>query len=475
MSHRSNASSPVRKASGIALSRDNILFILESLVEPLIIVLTLWWVAIWVDGELLPMHLILSVIIFSVTFPGNTKINIESWKIIRNILVSWLMLASLLIAFAFATNHPGFIDREVVKIWLWTTPLCQIIAVFALRTFAPLILKLQGPKRYAIVAGMNKQGLSIAESLKNSEYNSTECLGFFDDRSHERLAEEVKTGIEFPILGNINDIAQYMKQHQVDMVYMSLPMENRPRIIKVLDALKDTTASIYFLPDIFLTDLIQGGIGQVDGIPVITICETPFAGLDGLIKRVFDVLFSTVVLVFISPLLIIISLGVKISSKGPLIFKQRRYGLDGKQILVYKFRTMTVAEDGAEVVQATKQDRRITPFGRLLRQTSLDELPQFINVLQGRMSVVGPRPHAVAHNETYRKVIKGYMVRHKVKPGISGWAQINGFRGETDTLDKMQNRIEYDIDYLRNWSLKLDIYIVLKTIALLFRKENNAY
>lgn len=475
MQHKSNASSKIRKASGIALSRDNILFILESLLEPLIIVLTLWGVAIWVDDELNPMYLIVSVIVFSLTFPGNTKINVAPSKIIRNILVSWLIIASMVIAFSFATNHPGFIDRHIVQIWLWMTPLCQIIAVFVLRAFAPFILKLQGPKRYAIIAGMNKQGLSIAENLTNSEYNTTECIGFFDDRSPERLSEELENSTKYPILGKISDIGEYMKQHQVDTVYMSLPMENRPRIVKVLDALKDTTASIYFLPDIFLTDLIQGGVGQVDGIPVITICETPFAGIDGTIKRLFDLVFSAAALVFISPILVIISLGVKISSPGPIIFKQRRYGLDGKQILVYKFRTMTVAEDGAVVVQATKQDQRITPFGRLLRKTSLDELPQFINVLQGRMSVVGPRPHAVSHNETYRKIIKGYMVRHKVRPGITGWAQVNGFRGETDTLDKMQSRIEYDIDYLRNWSAKLDIYIVLKTIAMLLRKEKNAY
>ncbi|WP_231855165.1 undecaprenyl-phosphate glucose phosphotransferase [Candidatus Methylopumilus turicensis] len=448
---------------------------LESIIEPLIIVLTLWGLAIWFDGELLPNYLIFSVIIFSVTFPGNTKINIAPWKIIRNILVSWLILASMLLTFALATHHLGFFDKYVMQIWLWLTPICQIIAVFALRGIAPFILQIQGPTRYAIIAGMNKQGISIAASLQNSEYNNTECLGFFDDRSADRLSVELDGEIQHPILGKITDITEYMQQHQVDIVYMSLPMENRPRIVKVLDELKDTTASIYFLPDIFLTDLIQGSVGQVDGIPVITLCETPFAGIDGLIKRVFDLLFSVAALILISPILLIISLGVKMSSPGPVIFKQRRYGLDGKEILVYKFRTMTVAEDGAVVVQATKQDQRITPFGRLLRKTSLDELPQFINVLQGRMSVVGPRPHAVAHNETYRKIIKGYMVRHKVRPGITGWAQVNGFRGETDTLEKMQSRIEYDIDYLRNWSAKLDIYIVLKTIAMLLRKEKNAY
>ncbi len=475
MPQKSNATNSIRKASGIALSRDNILFILESIVEPLIIVLSLWGIAICIDGELNSIYLIVSIIVFSLAFPGNTKVNIAPWKIIRNILVSWLMIASLVIAFSFATSHPGFIDRNVVQNWLWMTPLFQIIAAFTLRFFSPFIIEIQGPKRYAIIAGMNKQATSIATSLQKSEYNNTECLGFFDDRSTDRLSEELGHDLHYPILGKVSNIPQYMKQHQVDIVYIALPMENRPRIVKLLDELKDTTASIYFLPDIFLSDLIQSKVGQVDGIPVITLYETPFTGIDGIIKRLFDLVFSAAALLAISPILLIISLGVKMSSPGPIIFKQRRYGLDGKQILIYKFRTMTVAEDGAVVVQATKQDQRITAFGRVLRKTSLDELPQFINVLQGRMSVVGPRPHAVAHNETYRKIIKGYMVRHKVRPGITGWAQVNGFRGETDTLDKMQSRIEYDIDYLRNWSAKLDIYIVLKTIAMLLRKEKNAY
>jgi putative colanic acid biosynthesis UDP-glucose lipid carrier transferase len=252
-------------------------------------------------------------------------------------------------------------------------------------------------------------------------------------------------------------------------------MVSQPRIIKLLDELKDTTASVYFLPDIFLTDLIQGRIGQVDGIPVVAVCETPLMGVDSIIKRFTDVVFALMVLILLSPLLIAISIGVKLSSSGPIIFRQRRYGLDGKEIIVYKFRSMTVCDDGNNIAQASKQDSRITCLGAFLRKTSLDELPQFINVLQGRMSVVGPRPHAVAHNETYRKLIKGYMVRHKVKPGITGWAQVNGLRGETDTLDKMQARIEHDIDYLRNWSPRLDVYIVLKTIWVVVRGQDGAY
>jgi len=166
--------------------------------------------------------------------------------------------------------------------------------------------------------------------------------------------------------------------------------------------------------------------------------------------------------------LLAIAIGVKLSSPGPVFFRQRRYGLDGQQITVYKFRTMTVLEDGANVRQAQKDDCRVTGFGRFLRKTSMDELPQFINVLQGRMSVVGPRPHAVSHNEIYRKLISGYMVRHKVKPGITGWAQVNGFRGETETVEKMEQRIEYDLAYLRNWSLRLDLLILLKTVLVLF-------
>jgi putative colanic acid biosynthesis UDP-glucose lipid carrier transferase len=252
-------------------------------------------------------------------------------------------------------------------------------------------------------------------------------------------------------------------------------MSSHPRILKLLDDLKDTTASIYFVPDIFVTDLIQGRVTDVNGIPVVSVCETPFTGVDGLIKRLADILFSLLVLILISPILLGIAIAVKLTSPGPVIFKQRRYGLDGQQILVYKFRSMTVTEDGATVTQATKNDQRITPLGAFLRKTSLDELPQFINVLQGRMSVVGPRPHAVAHNEEYRKLIKGYMVRHKVKPGITGWAQVNGFRGETDTLEKMEQRVHYDLEYLRNWSPRLDMLIVAKTVWLTVVGQDSAY
>jgi putative colanic acid biosynthesis UDP-glucose lipid carrier transferase len=174
-------------------------------------------------------------------------------------------------------------------------------------------------------------------------------------------------------------------------------------------------------------------------------------------------------------LLLVLAIAVKLTSPGPIIFKQRRYGLDGEEIVVYKFRSMTVCEDGGQIQQAQLGDQRITPLGAFMRRTSLDELPQFVNVLQGRMSIVGPRPHAIAHNELYRKVINGYMVRHKVKPGITGWAQVCGYRGETDTLDKMQARIDHDLEYLRNWSLRLDLFIIFRTVWVILKGQREAY
>jgi putative colanic acid biosynthesis UDP-glucose lipid carrier transferase len=193
-----------------------------------------------------------------------------------------------------------------------------------------------------------------------------------------------------------------------------------------------------------------------------------------MIKRGSHIILSILMLLLISPIMLIIALCIKFTSPGAIIFQQRRYGLNGEQILVSKFRSMTVCDDGETIQQAQKNDSRITPVGAFLRKTSLDELPQFFNVLQGRMSIVGPRPHAVAHNELYRTMIKGYMVRHKVKPGITGWAQVNGWRGETDTLDKMKNRIDYDLAYLQSWSLALDLYIIFKTVTVVIR-DKNAY
>ncbi|ADI30643.1 undecaprenyl-phosphate glucose phosphotransferase [Methylotenera versatilis] len=471
----------VRKASGIRLARDNILSITESLTDPLVAVIGLWAVAFIQEGQLSPIYLFLSLIIFFLSYPGESKLSLPINKAVMNIVFTWIMLSSLLILFAYTTRYMYLFSTQTIVLWVVLTPIMQILALLLLRSIAPLIMTLQGPVKQAVVAGINEQSIELALRLNDTKLQSTNIIGFFEDRTLKRVAENtdidvlLNGNIGVSILGKIDELADYIKTHQVNVIYLSLPMSGHPRILKLLDDLKDTTASIYFIPDIFMTDLIQGRMGQIDDIPVVAVCETPFTGFNGVIKRTADIAFSLAILILILPILIIIAIGVKLSSPGPVIFKQRRYGLDGKEILVYKFRSMSVCEDGGAVTQATKNDQRVTKLGAFLRKSSLDELPQFINVLQGRMSVVGPRPHAVSHNEMYRKLIKGYMIRHKVKPGITGWAQVNGLRGETETLDKMKARIDFDLEYLRNWSPKLDIYIVFRTVSVVFKGEKNAY
>jgi putative colanic acid biosynthesis UDP-glucose lipid carrier transferase len=289
-----------------------------------------------------------------------------------------------------------------------------------------------------------------------------ECLGYFDDRSPDRLHPKASNRL----LGSLDSLPDYIRQHGVREVYITLPLGSQPRIVELLERIQGTTASLFFVPDVFGISIIQGRLLDLAGMPVVGICETPFTGTNQLMKRISDIVLASIILVLISPLLVLIAIGVKLSSPGPIIFKQRRNGLDGEEIEVYKFRSMRAMDNGPVVKQATKDDPRITRFGAFIRRTSLDELPQFINVLQGRMSIVGPRPHAVAHNEEYRQLIKAYMVRHKVRPGITGWAQVNGLRGETDTLDKMRARVEYDLEYLRNWSIALDLQIIMRTVRL---------
>lgn len=454
-----------REPRSMGLGRSHLFTAIEAALDPFIFVVSLWVLALYFEGSVTPPYLILSVIVFSLTFPGTSQLRLPLRKVLFNVTFQWLWVAGLLLLIGSATGYFREFPMRVIGNWLWVAPLAQVAGHLTLRIAAPQILKLQGPPRGAVIVGVNDQGVSLAREIADSAYSGIELLGFFDDRGEDRQA--AKTG--HPLIGRIDDLPEYVKKHRVQSIYLSLPMASRPRILQILDGLKDTTASIYFVPDMFITDLIQGRSDSVCGVTVISVCDTPFRGFNRMLKRGSDVLLSLLILIAIAPVLLTIALLVKLESPGPAIFRQRRYGLDGDQIVVYKFRSMAVTEDGGVIQQAKKNDLRLTRIGAFLRKTSLDELPQFMNVIQGRMSIVGPRPHAVAHNELYRKIIKGYMVRHKVRPGITGWAQVNGQRGETDTIDKMQARIDFDLDYLRNWSLQLDFFIIFKTVRLIFK------
>jgi len=443
---------------------------IEAFLYPTVIVLCLLAVAGYYDEDIGPPYVILCTLSFAVTFPGETSFHERPRRVLRNLLISWLLFICIMGAFGLATAYIQYFPENVLTTWFAATPIAYGIAYATVRLVLPRVLSSPGNLRTAVIVGVNDIGIHLAQQFQNDPYLGTHVLGFFDDRSPEAFPTDTPA----PIKGQLSDLSEFVKQNHVEAIYLALPMAAQPHILNLLDSLKDTTASIYFVPDIFITDLIQGRFDTVGNMPVVAVCETPFTGFNGLAKRTSDVVLSFLILLLLLPILLVLTIGVKLSSPGPIIFKQRRYGLDGKEILVYKFRSMTVCDDGDIVKQATKDDARITRFGAFIRRTSLDELPQFVNVLQGRMSIVGPRPHAVAHNETYRKAIKGYMIRHKVKPGITGWAQVNGYRGETETLDKMEKRIEYDLEYLRNWSLSLDFWIIVKTV-LIVAKDRNAY
>ena len=415
-------------------------------------------------------YLILALILFSLTFPGNASGGTSVRALALDVLIGWLVIVGLLLLIGWATQTLGSFDPRVLVAWALATPVLLFVARLLMPVVLPRLMAAEGVQRIAVIAGEGDLGRNLADRIRSAPFLGIRVAGYFDDRSAERRGETRPQ----EVLGSLSELAAYVKTHRVDLIYLTLPMAAQPRILGLLEELRDTTASIYFIPDIFLFDLIQGRMDAIGGMPVLAVCETPFYGLNGLIKRVSDIVLASAALVLILPVMLAIAVGIKLTSPGPVLFTQRRYGLDGREITVYKFRTMTVLEDGSVVPQATRDDRRVTPFGAFLRKYSLDELPQFVNVLQGRMSVVGPRPHAVAHNEMYRKLIRGYMIRHKVKPGITGWAQVNGLRGETDTLDKMRARIEHDLSYLRNWSLQLDLQIVLKTVVVVL-KTKNAY
>jgi putative colanic acid biosynthesis UDP-glucose lipid carrier transferase len=441
--------------------------------DPAVAVATLAASAAWLGRGFDGACLILSLLVFAMTFPGSfvragSAASARAAPLIVDIVTGWIPVVGLLALLGWASRTLDAFEPRMLAAWAVATPVALFAAHRLLPLLLPRILASEAMRKVAVIAGANELGRRLAIRLREEPMLGLRVAGYFDDRAPGRLSN-LPAGEN---LGSLEALADYCRTHRVDVIYIALPMASQPRILKLLDVLRDTTASIYFVPDIFVFDLIQARVDSIGGLPVVAVCETPFTGLDGVMKNLSDFVLAFLILVMISPLLLAVAIGVKLSSPGPVLFRQRRYGLDGRKIVVYKFRSMTVAEDGDVVRQATRNDARVTRFGAFLRRTSLDELPQFINVLQGRMSIVGPRPHAVAHNELYRKLIPGYMIRHKVKPGITGLAQVNGLRGETDTVDKMKARVAYDLEYLRHWSLLLDLQIILKTVLVVLRKQN---
>lgn len=415
--------------------------------------------------------LLISIVTFSVYAELNGLYKSKRGMLLANevkkILVSWLVV---LLVLALANQFIRLIDpidENIFVFWAWVVPV-EILSWHLLTYNIMRLVRRSGRNsRRVVVAGANSLGLELKRLFEHEEWMGLRFEGFYDDRLNKRAGSE-----DIDVCGDLRQLVEDAKKGSIDIVYITFGLKAEDRIKQIISELADTTVSIYYVPDFFGFDLLRAQWSSVGNIAVVSIHDSPFYGIDGALKRTFDIVFSIVALIIIAIPLVIISLCIKLTSEGPVLFKQRRFGLKGEEIVVWKFRSMKVMENGGEVVQATKNDSRVTKLGAFLRKTSLDELPQFINVLQGRMSVVGPRPHAVAHNELYRTKIQGYMLRHKVKPGITGLAQIKGYRGETDTLDKMEGRVKYDLEYIRHWSLSLDVKIITLTVFKGFSGDN---
>jgi putative colanic acid biosynthesis UDP-glucose lipid carrier transferase len=382
---------------------------------------------------------------------------------------AWLATVFVLLAIGFAFRTGEAYPRGTVLAWAAVAPILVAGSGLLLRVARRLArLKGIGVRRVAI-AGYNHLGHQVAIGLAGeADGSGLRVVGFFDDRGGDRLPDALMAlpGLQ----GKLSDLVAACRNRDLDMVLITLPMRAEARIRKLLDELSDTTASVYLVPDIFVFELLHSRWGTLGGLPAISLFESPFYGVDGTLKRSADLILAGLAIALAAIPMAFIALLVRLSGPGPVLFKQRRYGLDGREFRVWKFRTMRVCEDGTAVRQASRSDDRVTPLGRVLRRTSLDELPQLFNVLGGTMSLVGPRPHATAHNEDYRRRIHGYMLRHKVKPGVTGLAQVEGCRGETETLDKMKRRVDYDLRYIRDWSLMLDFQILAKTLIVAWRQ-----
>ena len=385
------------------------------------------------------------------------------------IVWTWGYAVPVLLGLGMLTTYNAQVTYVTKVSWILATPVALLAARAVLRKLQQQFRARGFNTKTVAICGVNELGVQLARNLNSSPELGLRVNSFFDDRPAERT-----TGIPTDLgrhAGSQATLLEAARMGKVDIIYITFPMRAEKRIQDLLNDLGDTTASVYIVPDFFVFELLHARWTSINGLPVVSVFENPLYGVDGLLKRVADLALGLLFLLIFALPMLAVAAAIKATSAGPVFFRQKRYGLDGREIRVWKFRSMTCCDNGSTMQQATKNDQRITPIGRLLRRTSVDELPQLFNVLEGSMSLVGPRPHATAHNEQYRALIDGYMLRHKVKPGITGLAQVMGFRGETETLDKMEGRVRYDHQYIREWSLLMDLKILFRTLAVVLKQE----
>ncbi|MCD9029531.1 undecaprenyl-phosphate glucose phosphotransferase [Luteimonas sp. BDR2-5] len=375
------------------------------------------------------------------------------------LLALWALVFTVAILYTVALSAGDHFSRVWWGSWFALTVAGTIATRVVVRRFSDHLRARGIDQRSAVIVGGGREAKLLATRFAEQPWIGIEVKGWFaPPHSRQRMQD-------IPLLGTADTLADYVDKHHIDQIWIALPMSAGDEIQELLRRLRHSTADIKFVPDLFGMQLLNHSVEQVAGVPIINLRSSPLQDAASVLKAVEDKVLGGLILLLIAPVMLAVAIGVKLSSPGPVFFKQRRHGLNGRVIDVLKFRSMRVhAEETGTVTQATKGDPRVTRFGSFLRRTSLDELPQFLNVIKGDMSIVGPRPHAIAHNHQYMEQVADYMQRHRVKPGITGWAQVNGLRGETDTLDKMARRVEHDLYYLQNWSLAFDLKIIVMTV-----------
>lgn len=451
---------------------------MTRLVDALFVVGVLWGLSYVLDIEFQQTHALAAWFASLVFIIAGSFNNLyRSWRSdsilveISRIWLAWFIASASTCSVMFLVTTPTVFSVRLGLWWLVLAPLSISAMRVTLRQILRTSRRLGYNYRRTAIVGTTRLASQIAGSINSAPWMGLKLIGFYDDRHPNQERARSQRGIT--IKGTIDDLISHAEAGDVDQVYITLPLRAEQRIKDLISRLAEIPhLSILYAPDFFVFNMLHARWEQIGNLHVVNVVTTPFLGVSGVAKRIEDIVLGSIIVLLIALPMLAIALAIKLTSKGPVIFRQRRYGLNGREFEIWKFRTMTVCEDKDGFVQAKRGDKRVTPLGRFLRKTSLDELPQFLNVLRGDMSIVGPRPHPVALDEQHRHLIPHYVFRHKIRPGITGLAQVSGFRGETDTLDKMRNRIEKDIEYVERWSLLLDLEIIGLTLFRGFNDKN---
>jgi Undecaprenyl-phosphate glucose phosphotransferase len=439
----------------------------NALLVILVSFLLAWWMRFGQTALPEPylLAILFTLLVAAIVLPATGAFRREfEWAMmrrLRRLVAGWAVVVLVLVSAAAMLKETDTFSRIWFGLWVLITLFGLVALVLVTHAAASRSRRREQLARKVVLVGAGEPAQRVESRLREGS-TSMNLVACFGDAWSDTLVQPV------------GSLAEFVKQHRVQEVWIAAPWEDKTLLDRALAALKETVVDVNVVPDLHQYRLLNQGITEWGGMPVISLAGTPMTDSERKLKTLFDWVIALVLGLVLFPVILLVALLIKVSSPGPILFRQQRHGLGGEPIQIYKFRTMKLhQEQPGQVTQATSGDSRVTWIGRVLRHTSLDELPQLLNVLKGEMSLVGPRPHAIEHNELFKSRIPRYMLRHKVKPGMTGWAQVNGFRGITDTPEKMALRIEHDLWYIQNWSLWLDLKILLMTPLVMIHK--NAY